>query len=72
MAETDHIDVSFNCDRCGSQLLWKDDLRDDETVTCPNCGKEGPTLGQLKEAAMQASTKAIDDVMGQPLDWKPE
>lgn len=69
---SDHIDVSFCCDACGKKLLWKDELRDDEAVTCPNCGKKGPTLGKLKAATMETAKQHVEKVVGQPIKWKPE
>ncbi len=65
----DHIDVSFSCDACGAKLLWKYDLRDDEIVTCPDCGKEAATLGEIKAAAMEASKEAVEKIVGQPIKW---
>jgi DNA-directed RNA polymerase subunit RPC12/RpoP len=70
--DTDRIEVSFSCERCGSQLLWKDDLRDDEPVTCPDCGHKGPTLGELKATTFEAAKEHVEKVVGQPIKWEPE
>lgn len=67
---SDRIDVSFKCDACGTQLLWKDDLGEEEIVTCPNCGKDAATLGELKAATMKAAKEAVAKIVGQPIKWK--
>ena len=66
----DHISVSFKCAGCGKQLLWKDDLRDEEIVTCPNCGRNGPTLGELKSATFEAAKKEVEKITGKGIKWK--
>ena len=66
----DHIEASFRCDACGTQLLWKDDLRDDEMVSCPNCGKEAATLGELKAATMKAAKEHVDKITGDRIKWQ--
>ena len=67
----DHVTATFKCDACGAQLLWKDDLRDDEATACPKCGREGPTLGELKAATMEAAKKEVEKLTGQRgIKWK--
>jgi predicted nucleic-acid-binding Zn-ribbon protein len=72
MTESDGFDITFKCIACGEQLFWEENLRDDQAVTCPNCGRDNPTLGELKATALEAAMKAGDDIAGEPLDWKPE
>lgn len=67
-----HIDVSFRCDACGAKLLWKDDLRDDEIVSCPDCGKKAAAMGELKVATMEIAKQTVEKAVGQPIKWKPE
>jgi DNA-directed RNA polymerase subunit RPC12/RpoP len=65
----DHIDVAFTCTKCGNKVLWKEDLRDNEVVTCPNCGQAGPTLGELKKASLKAAQQAVEKITGKGIKW---
>lgn len=64
----DHSVVTFRCP-CGEQVFWEDDLRDNEVVTCQNCGRKGPTLGSLKKAALDATKKAVEKITGKGIKW---
>jgi hypothetical protein len=68
----DGFNITFKCVGCGEQLFWKDDLREDDVVTCTHCGRNNPTLGELKAAAMEAAKKEAENIIGHPIEWKED
>jgi DNA-directed RNA polymerase subunit RPC12/RpoP len=66
----DHIDIAFKCMKCGKQVFWKADHRDNDPVVCGNCGHKGPTLKTLKKASLDAAKKAVEKLTGKGIKWK--
>jgi DNA-directed RNA polymerase subunit RPC12/RpoP len=57
----DSITGKFYCKKCGQQITWPDDLPDSGVVSCPACGVEVGTLGEIKRLFLaQAKAKAVD------------
>ncbi|MGC2944200.1 ECs_2282 family putative zinc-binding protein [Burkholderia ambifaria] len=58
------ISISFKCKTCLSKLSWPDDIKDDDEVRCAGCGASAGTYAELKETAIDAAKKKLNETIG--------
>ena len=58
------MNIELQCSKCGSKdFQHPDDLNDESTITCNDCGASAP-YGEVREQAITKAKEFIDGELG--------
>ena len=57
------VTVSASCGDCGTPLQAADDTPDDQVVTCPSCGVEVGSYGDIRKAMIDKGRGEIEGAL---------
>lgn len=65
--------ITFKCNDCGQTVMGPVDRTpdDDEIISCTGCGRTFGPYSQVRQAMIEASKKALDDLVMSKLGAKP-